>query len=71
MNDDTNNNRIIPPTSDEEEQMRKMAHTATISLAVILGQMWQEHKTIDTEERPVEFAISLRSLSDPNHDKGD
>lgn len=56
------NNRIIKPSNDEVEAVRKMQHTATISLAVILGQMWIEHKKVDAEDKPVEFAISLRGL---------
>lgn len=55
-------NRMITANSDEQEAVKKLQHTATISLAIILGQMWQEHKTVDHPDRPVEFAISLRSL---------
>lgn len=61
-----NNSRIIKPSTDEQEAVKKMQHTATISLAIILGQMWQEHKSLDTEDKPVEFAISLRSMPPVN-----
>lgn len=60
---DTNNSdgKIITPSAEEIERMKKMAHSATLSLAIVLGQMWVEHKRIDADDKPVEFAISLRS----------
>lgn len=61
--DNDNHNRIIKPTSDEA---KKAQFSAALALAVILGQMWREHQTLDTEDKPVEFAISLRSMVPPD-----
>lgn len=63
MNENNHDRKIIPPSADEVAAIRKMQHTATISLAVILGQMWIEHKKIDSDDKPVEFALSLRGMA--------
>lgn len=63
MNEENGSSKIITPSAEEVEAMKKMAHSATLSLAIVLGQMWAEHKRVDAEERPVEFAISLRGMA--------
>jgi len=64
------NNRIIKPSADEIAAQKKMQHTATLSLSIILGQMAQELKSVDSDDKPVEFAMTLRRIPDPKHDPG-